>query len=144
MPGSSNTGSRVLKTQTYREIAQQMFALADGCIMSAKKDALVNMGGFLALRDLDLAVQCRTVLIITEGYSTYGGLSGRDMEAIAIGLEEVFDADYLHYRIKSTEYLAEKLHNSASRSCDRRAGTRFTWMLAFSILKFRWINIRAR
>ncbi len=95
---------------TYREIAQQMFGLADGCIMSAKKDALVNMGGFLALRDLDLAVQCRTVLIITEGYSTYGGLSGRDMEAIAIGLEEVFEPDYLHYRIKSTEYLAENLH----------------------------------
>lgn len=101
-PGFENT--------TYREIAQQMFALADGCIMSAKKDALVNMGGFLALRDLDLAVQCRTVLIITEGYSTYGGLSGRDMEAIAIGLEEVFEPDYLHYRIKSTEYLAENLH----------------------------------
>lgn len=95
---------------SYREIAQQMFALADGCIMSAKKDALVNMGGFLALRDLDLAVLCRTVLIITEGYSTYGGLSGRDMEAIAIGLEEVFEPDYLHYRIKSTEYLAENLH----------------------------------
>jgi tryptophanase len=102
-PGFENT--------TYREIAQQMFALADGCIMSAKKDALVNMGGFLAMRDLDLAVQCRTVLIITEGYSTYGGLSGRDMEAIAIGLEEVFEPDYLHYRIKSTEYLAENLHS---------------------------------
>jgi len=95
---------------TYREIAQQMFALSDGCIMSAKKDALVNMGGFLALRDLDLAVQCRTVLIVTEGFSTYGGLSGRDMEAIAIGLEEVFEPDYLNYRIKSTVYLADKLH----------------------------------
>ncbi len=95
--------------KTYREIAQEMFSLADGCIMSAKKDALVNMGGFLALRDLDLALKCRTVLIITEGYSTYGGLSGRDMEAIAIGLEEVFDPDYLHYRIKSTGYLGEKL-----------------------------------
>ncbi len=97
--------------KSYREIAQEMFALADGCIMSAKKDALVNMGGFLALRDLDLALQCRTVLIITEGYSTYGGLSGRDMEAIAIGLEEVFDPDYLHYRIKSTAYLGEKLRD---------------------------------
>ncbi len=96
--------------KTYRQIAQEMFSLADGCVFSAKKDALVNIGGFLALRDLDLAVQCRTVLIITEGYATYGGLSGRDMEAIAIGLEEVFDADYLHYRIKSTEYLAEGLH----------------------------------
>jgi tryptophanase len=95
--------------KTYREIAQEMFSLADGCIMSAKKDALVNMGGFLALNDLHLALQCRTVLIITEGYSTYGGLSGRDMEAIAIGLEEVFDPDYLHYRIKSTGYLGEKL-----------------------------------
>ena len=96
--------------KTYRQIAQDMFALADGCVFSAKKDALVNIGGFLALSDLDLALQCRTVLIVTEGFSTYGGLSGRDMEAIAIGLEEVFDADYLHYRIKSTEYLAEKLH----------------------------------
>ncbi|MBL7809965.1 MAG: tryptophanase [Saprospiraceae bacterium] len=96
--------------KTYRQIAQEMFALADGCIMSAKKDALVNMGGFLALNDLDLAVQCRTVLIVTEGFSTYGGLSGRDMEAIAIGLEEVFEPDYLNYRIKSTAYLADKLH----------------------------------
>jgi tryptophanase len=96
--------------KTYREIAQEMFGLADGCIMSAKKDALVNMGGFLALKDLDLALKCRTVLIITEGYSTYGGLSGRDMEAIATGLQEVFDPDYLHYRIKSTTYLGEKLN----------------------------------
>ncbi|NNK90715.1 MAG: tryptophanase, partial [Saprospiraceae bacterium] len=72
---------------TYRNIAQKMFSLADGCIMSAKKDALVNMGGFLAINDLELALKCRTVLIITEGYSTYGGLSGRDMEAIATGLK---------------------------------------------------------
>ena len=97
------------ESYTYREIAQEMFGLTDGCIMSAKKDALVNMGGFLALKNLDLAIKCRTVLIITEGYATYGGLSGRDMEAIAIGLEEVFDADYLHYRIRSTTYLGEKL-----------------------------------
>ena len=96
--------------KSYRAIASEMFALADGCVMSAKKDALVNMGGFLALNDLDLAVKCRTVLIVTEGYSTYGGLSGRDMEAIAIGLREVFEPDYLHYRIKSTTYLGEKLH----------------------------------
>lgn len=92
-----------------REIAQEMFLLADGAIMSAKKDALVNMGGFLALRDLDLALACRTVLIITEGYATYGGLTGRDMEAMAIGLEEVFHHDYLHYRIHSTAYLEDKL-----------------------------------
>lgn len=95
--------------KTYHEIAREMFALADGCIMSAKKDALVNMGGFLALKDHELALKCRTVLIITEGYSTYGGLSGRDMEAIATGLKEVFDPDYLEYRIKSTTYLGEKI-----------------------------------
>ncbi len=96
--------------KTYREIAQEMFALADGSVMSAKKDALVNMGGFLALKDLDLAIKCRTVLIITEGYSTYGGLSGRDMEAIAVGLQEVFEPDYLDYRIKSTAYLGNALN----------------------------------
>lgn len=94
---------------TYRNIAQQMFNLADGCIMSAKKDALVNMGGFLALRNEDLARECTNLLIITEGFFTYGGLTGRDMEAIAIGLREVFDAGYLNYRIQSTTYLGEHL-----------------------------------
>ena len=94
---------------TYRQIAQQMFALADGAIMSAKKDALVNMGGFLAVRDQQLAEACTSLLIINEGFSTYGGLSGRDMEAIAIGLREVFDVDYLNYRIKSTRYLGEHI-----------------------------------
>lgn len=94
---------------TYKEIAQKMLALADGAIMSAKKDALVNMGGFLALRDEALAEKCRTPLIITEGFSTYGGLTGRDMEALAIGLQEVFEPDYLHYRIKSTAYLGNKI-----------------------------------
>ncbi len=98
------------QNKTYREIAREMFRLADGAVMSAKKDALVNMGGFLALKELDLALQCRTTLIITEGYSTYGGLSGRDMEAIAIGLREVFDPHYLEYRIRSTTYVGEKLH----------------------------------
>ena len=77
--------------------------------MSAKKDALVNMGGFLALTNKKLADACQNLLIITEGFATYGGLSGRDMEAIAIGLKEVFEPDYLKYRIRSTEYLGEKL-----------------------------------
>jgi len=95
---------------TYREIAQRMFALADGAVMSAKKDALVNMGGFLALRDHALAEACTNLLIITEGFATYGGLSGRDMEAIAIGLREVFDPSYLDYRIRSTAYLGDALH----------------------------------
>jgi tryptophanase len=94
---------------TYRQIAQEMFALADGAVMSAKKDALVNMGGFLALKEKSLADACKNLLIITEGFATYGGLSGRDMEALAIGLKEVFDEDYLHYRIRSTTYLGEKL-----------------------------------
>lgn len=97
------------ENHTYKEIAQQMFALADGCVMSAKKDALVNMGGFLALKDEKLAEACTNLLIITEGFTTYGGLSGRDMEAIAVGLTEIFDKDYLYYRIKSTEYLGEKI-----------------------------------
>ena len=96
--------------RSYREIAQRMFALADGAVMSAKKDALVNMGGFLALRDGALAEACTSLLIITEGFTTYGGLSGRDMEAIATGLEEVFDAHYLNYRIRSTTFLGERLH----------------------------------
>jgi tryptophanase len=94
----------------YRQIAREMFRLADGAIMSAKKDGLVNMGGFLALKDEKLAEACSNLLIITEGFATYGGLTGRDMEAIAQGLQEVFDADYLRYRIKSTQYLGDRLH----------------------------------
>ncbi|MDX2360776.1 MAG: tryptophanase [Crocinitomicaceae bacterium] len=96
--------------KTYEEIAQEMFSLTDGAAMSSKKDALVNMGGFLALRDAKIAQECTNLLIITEGFATYGGLSGRDMEALAIGLKEVFDPHYLEYRIKSTTYLGEKLH----------------------------------
>ncbi len=95
--------------KSYKEIAQEMCALADGFVMSAKKDGMVNMGGFLALREEKLADACKNLLIITEGFTTYGGLSGRDMEALAVGLEEVFDADYLHYRIVSTAYLGNHL-----------------------------------
>ncbi len=97
------------KDKTYKQIAQEMFDLCDAAIMSAKKDALVNMGGFLAIKNESIADACKNLLIITEGFVTYGGLSGRDMEAMAIGLEEVFDADYLHYRITSTTYLGDKL-----------------------------------
>ena len=97
------------KNVSYKAIAQEMFALADGAVMSAKKDALVNMGGFIALKSKEIANACTTTLIIKEGFVTYGGLSGRDMEAIAIGLEEGFDKDYLHYRITSTTYLGNKL-----------------------------------
>lgn len=94
---------------SYYEIAQEMMSYADGAVMSAKKDGLVNMGGFLSLKNKKLADECKNLLIITEGFTTYGGLSGRDMEAIAIGLEEVFRPDYLRYRIRSTEYLGNNL-----------------------------------
>jgi tryptophanase len=91
------------------EIVKELFSYADGCTMSAKKDAFANIGGFLAMRDEDLALKCRNLLVITEGFPTYGGLAGRDLEAIAIGLREVMDENYLAYRIRSIEYLANKL-----------------------------------
>ncbi len=95
--------------KSVSEIAHELFSYADGCTMSAKKDAFANIGGFLAMRNAELAMKCRNLLIITEGFPTYGGLAGRDLEAIAIGLMEVMDENYLHYRIRSIEYLTEKL-----------------------------------
>ena len=95
--------------KSCKKIAQEMFTYVDGCTMSAKKDALVNIGGFLAINNDDLATQARNVLIVTEGFPTYGGLAGRDLEAIAQGLEEVLHEDYLSYRIRTVEYMGEKL-----------------------------------
>jgi tryptophanase len=97
------------RRKSYREIAQEMYRLADASIMSAKKDGLVNIGGFLSIRNDDLAAACTNLLIITEGYTTYGGMAGRDLAALAQGLKEVFDEDYLTYRIKSTAYLGNHL-----------------------------------
>lgn len=95
--------------KTIPEIVKELFSYADGCTMSAKKDAFANIGGFLAMHDEALAKQCRNLLIMTEGFPTYGGLAGRDLEAIAIGLTEVMDEHYLQYRIRSIEYLTNKL-----------------------------------
>ena len=95
--------------KTVPEIARELFSYADGCTMSAKKDAFANIGGFLSMKDFHLALQCRNLLIITEGFTTYGGLAGRDLEAVAIGLQEVMDENYLQYRIRSIEYLTNKL-----------------------------------
>jgi tryptophanase len=97
--------------RSVREIAQEIFRLADGATFSGKKDGLVNMGGFLALNDDALAEQARNILILTEGFPTYGGCAARDLEALAVGLEEVLDERYLEYRTASVAYLAHGLES---------------------------------
>ncbi len=91
------------------QIARQMFALSDGCMVSAKKDGLVNIGGFATFDDDELALAARNRLILTEGFPTYGGMAGRDLDALAQGLKEVLDPDYLRYRVRSMAYVGEAL-----------------------------------
>jgi tyrosine phenol-lyase len=97
------------ESKTPKQIAQEMFSYGDGCTMSAKKDGMANIGGFLCTNDDLLAQQEKDLLILTEGYPTYGGLAGRDLEAIAVGLQEALAEDYLHYRIASTAYLGNHI-----------------------------------
>ncbi len=98
-----------MKNKSVREIVRMMFDLADGATISSKKDGLVNIGGVLLLRDEQLFTRASNLLILTEGYLTYGGVSGRDLEAMAQGFQEVVDEDYLAYRVRSVEYLGERL-----------------------------------
>jgi tyrosine phenol-lyase len=97
------------ESKTPKQIAQEMFSHGDGCTMSAKKDGMANIGGFLCTNDDLLAQQEKDLLILTEGYPTYGGLAGRDLEAIAVGLQEALEEDYLRYRIASTAYLGDHI-----------------------------------
>ena len=94
---------------SIESIVQEMFSYGDGCTMSAKKDGMVNIGGFIALKDDRWLEAARNLLILTEGFPTYGGLAGRDLEALAVGLEEVLHEDYLRYRLRTAEYMGEKL-----------------------------------
>lgn len=104
------------KNKTVKAIAQEMFSYADGALMSAKKDAFGNIGGFLAVKSKELAKTIRNLMVITEGFPTYGGLAGRDLEALAIGLKEIVDENYLSYRIRSVEYFGQGIEEAGFKT----------------------------
>jgi tryptophanase len=116
-----------------KAIVQEMFSLADGCTMSAKKDGMVNIGGFIVLRSEEWMDAARNMLILTEGFPTYGGLAGRDLEALAVGLLEGIDEDYLRYRLRTAEYLGERLE-AAGIGIVRPTGGHAVYIDARSIL----------
>src|SRR5574341_1662579 len=103
------TREKGYENKSIKEICREMFSYGEGCIMSAKKDGLANMGGFFACNDETLAEKVTHFLILFEGFRTYGGLAGRDLEAIARGLQEVLEFDYLSFRVNQVKYLGEKL-----------------------------------
>ena len=115
-------------SKTPKQIAQEMFSLGDGCTMSAKKDGMANIGGFLCTNDDMLAQQEKDLLILTEGYPTYGGLGRTRSGGIAVGLQEALQEDYLRYRIASTAISATTSRSRACRSCSPPAATLSIWM----------------
>jgi len=131
------------ESKTPKEIAQEMFAYGDGCTMSAKKDGMANIGGFLCTNNDLLAQQEKDLLILTEGYPTYGGLAGRDLEAIAVGVQEALEEDYLRYRIASTAYLGITSRARECRSSSRLEDTPSTSTPAASSRTSRGISFRA-
>jgi tryptophanase len=110
------------RNRAVKAIAREMFDLADGATISAKKDGLTNIGGVLLMRDDELAAKANNLLILTEGFVTYGGLAGRDLEAMAQGFREVLDEDYLHYRVRSVEYLGDGLRRAGVRIIEPPGG----------------------